>query len=350
VGTAGNQAGAATSAAGTAGQNLILNELGTGTSGISSAAGTGAANVNTATTGANSTLTNALGAQTNNLNPYLTTGAAGTTAYQNLLAQGFQAPTAAQAAATPGEQFQMQQGAQLLQQQAAANGGVDTGGELEALTQYGQNVASTYYQNAFNNAESVYNTNLAAAQGAIGTGLTASGQFNQATQNATNQVANNTIGAATYGSNLNFQGATTNAHLEAGAGNSAAGLGLNAATTAGNQNLSGTEAASNLFMQGAQGTAAGQLGQAQGYENALGGLATAANVFGGNYFSPYSSTAGSVGGSLFGGNTNPYGYLYGGGVNQPSAPPGTVSQELGQGYSPYQVPFSAPYVNSQPYA
>lgn len=280
VGTAGNQAAAATNNAGAAGVNEINNATAGAQAGVGGAVTQGQAGVSGAVTGANQLQQQTQSAEQGNLNPYLQTGTQGNTAEQSLLAQGFQDPTAAQAAATPGEQFQMQQGAQLLQQQAAAEGGVDTGGELKALTQYGQGVASTYYQNAVNNAAQAYGINLGAAQTAVGQGQTATGQLNQALQTSAGTQGANLTAGASENAGLGLTGATTAGGFGLSGGSNAASLGLNAATTAGNQNLGGTEAASNLFMQGATGTAAGQLGSSTALQNAAGGIANAA----GGYF------------------------------------------------------------------
>jgi hypothetical protein len=114
--------------------------------------------------------------------------------------QEFQAPTAAQAAATPGYQFQLQQGETALQNSAAAKGGLLSGNTAEALDQYSQGLASTNYQQTYNNALGQYQTaynqfqNNQANQynrlaGIAGTGQTAAGQLNSAGQAAAGNVA-----------------------------------------------------------------------------------------------------------------------------------------------------------------
>lgn len=70
----------------------------------------------------------------------------------------FQAPTAAQAEATPGYQFQLQQGLGALQNSAAGKGSLLSGRTLADLNNYAQGVASTNYQNVFNNALTGYQT------------------------------------------------------------------------------------------------------------------------------------------------------------------------------------------------
>lgn len=73
--------------------------------------------------------------------------------------QSFQAPTAAQAAATPGYQFAVQQGNKALQASAAARGGLLSGGTAKALDQYNQGLADTNYQQVYNNAFQNYQQN-----------------------------------------------------------------------------------------------------------------------------------------------------------------------------------------------
>lgn len=110
-----------------------------------------------------------------NYSPYLSAGAGATgtlaemlgTPGQGLLTpwtQTFTAPTADQAAQTPGYQFQLQQGEGALQNSAAAKGGLLSGRTLADMNTYAQGLASTNYQNTFNNAltqyQSAYNTFL----------------------------------------------------------------------------------------------------------------------------------------------------------------------------------------------
>ena len=111
----------------------------------------------------------------NTYSPWLTAGGAATGTLAQMLGtpgQGlltpwtttFTAPTAEQAAATPGYQFQLQQGEQAVQNSAAARGGLLSGQTLADMNNYAQGVASTNYQNVFNNSltqyESAYNTFL----------------------------------------------------------------------------------------------------------------------------------------------------------------------------------------------
>lgn len=70
--------------------------------------------------------------------------------------QNFQAPTADQARQTPGYQFALDQGTQAVQNSAAARGDLLSGNTATALTKYGQGLADTNYQQAYNNALQQY--------------------------------------------------------------------------------------------------------------------------------------------------------------------------------------------------
>jgi hypothetical protein len=125
----------------------------------------------------------------------------------------FQAPTNVTYQNDPGYQFRMQQGQKALEQSAAARGGALGGGELKALTQYGQNYGSNEYSNVYNRALQGYQANnqgyLANLQGLLGTaglGLQAAGlgvnANNAATAGITNAMTNygNASAAGTIGS------------------------------------------------------------------------------------------------------------------------------------------------------
>lgn len=70
----------------------------------------------------------------------------------------FNAPTADQAKATPGFQFEMDQGINAVQNSAAANGGALNSGTQKGIAGFAENLASTNYQQTYNNALSQYQT------------------------------------------------------------------------------------------------------------------------------------------------------------------------------------------------
>lgn len=102
-----------------------------------------------------------------NLDPYLTAGKSATGTLSDMLStpgkgllqnwtNTFQAPTAEEAAKTPGYQFQLKAGQDAIQNSAAAKGGLLSGGTLADLNNYSQGIASENYQNTFSNALSQY--------------------------------------------------------------------------------------------------------------------------------------------------------------------------------------------------
>jgi hypothetical protein len=178
-----------------------------------------------------------------NYSPYLQAGSTASntlssltgTPGQGLLTpwtQQFTAPTAAQAEATPGYQFQLQQGENAAQNSAAGQGSLLSGRTLASLNNYAQGTASTNYQNTFNNAQTQYQS-----------------AYNTFQNNQNNQYSR-LMGVA--------------------------GQGLQAASGAGNllSNLGGDQAS----LLGAQGAAqaAGTIGAANAWSGALGGVGNAA--------------------------------------------------------------------------
>lgn len=154
--------------------------------------------------------------------------------------QEFQAPTAAQAAQTPGYQFALQQGQQALQNSAAAKGGLLSGNTAEALDQYSQGLADSNYQQTYNNALGQYQTAYNQFQnnqantynrlaGLAGTGQTAAGQLNSAGQAAASNIGNisQTAGQQIGQSAQNAGAATASGYVgQANAINSGIGSGV----------------------------------------------------------------------------------------------------------------------------
>jgi hypothetical protein len=334
IGSSGaKKAGQTLANAGTQSQKT-LNDVTQTQSGFVSAAGaTGQQTIDTGKNQANATLYGVNQAEQGNLNPYLTAGTAGINAFSNAIAPGgslttqFTAPTAAQAMATPGLQFQMQQGNEAIERSAAAGGSLGSGGTAKALDQYSQGLASTYYQNAYNNALQSFQTNrnnqFQDLSTMAGIGLTSTGMSNQAFQNYGNLTSANTMNAS----------------------NAEANMGLGTAQFNANLNQSGTEAGLGYYMQGQQGLAAGQMGASNAWQGALGGVA---NVAGQQY-------AISQGISPYGGG---YGASYGGGYGGP-VPPGATMATPSGGYGggapstydgPTSVPSGNPVTSSTPWS
>jgi hypothetical protein len=231
--------------------NTNVNNAGTtAISGVNAATGTANAGIGAGVASGNTTLANTLAGQTSNLSPYLATGQTGANGLTSLAANPNQFSfTPGDLSQDPGYQFQLSQGQSAITNQASASGLANGGNTLRALTQFGQGLAGTEYQNAFNRANTTFNTNQNATlrdlTAAAGAGLNASGQLNSVTSNAGNQIsantiagagaqAGNTLGAATYAGNTDTSLSQYLASLGLQGSEYSAGLGLQGATTAGN--------------------------------------------------------------------------------------------------------------------
>jgi hypothetical protein len=160
--------------------------------------------------------------------------------------QSFQAPTEAQAAATPGYQFAVDQATQQLQNSAAGRGGLLTGGTAKALDQYTQGLADTNYQQVYNNQFQNYLQN-----------------YQQFQQNQANQY-NRLSGLA-------------------GIGQWAAGTGVGALGQASGLESSvlgqSGQSVANLYGQAGGAQASGTVGAANAWNSALGGIGNAAQNY-----------------------------------------------------------------------
>lgn len=104
----------------------------------------------------------------------------------------FSAPTLAEAEQMPGYKFQLEQGTNAIDQNAAATGSLLSGNTGKALTDYGQGLASTDYGNLYNQALNTYMTNY--------------GVWNSDTTNRVNRLQNLANLGANTAANLGTQG------------------------------------------------------------------------------------------------------------------------------------------------
>lgn len=242
------------------------------TSGVYDAANNCNQTIGACVTAANQGLGTTLSNQTTQLQPYLNAGAAGATQLQNYAASAPKfdfTPTQAQLEATPGYQFQLQQGKEGIVNTAAAQGLNNSGNTAKALDKYASDLASANYEQAFQNAQSQFQTNQNATLQNLGAltnaGLAASGQYNTAAQNAGNLQAANTVGGAAQ------QAANT-----VGAGTYAGNTATSLAEFLSNLQTQGSEYTGNLGLQGA--INAGNLGVGAAGAQAGGDLGKSAVV------------------------------------------------------------------------
>ena len=111
----------------------------------------------------------------------------------------------------PSYQFRMDQGVKALDRSAAASGNIRSGAQDKALLNYGQNLASTEYGNAFNRALTTYNTNMSKQQSLAGIGQSATNAVASMGQNTANNISNNTMSSTNSINALNQNAANAQA-------------------------------------------------------------------------------------------------------------------------------------------
>jgi len=117
---------------------------------------------------------------------------------------------------TPGYQFQLQQGQEALDRKAAAGGGFYSGAALKASQGFGQNLASTTFDNEYNRAFNAFQTDRANTlnplQALAGQGQTAANVTSGVQQSSGNALSNlyTGLGNAQAGASIAKGNAITN--------------------------------------------------------------------------------------------------------------------------------------------
>tara|TARA_R110002126_G_scaffold243510_1_gene386630 strand:- start:3174 stop:3866 length:693 start_codon:yes stop_codon:yes gene_type:complete len=96
----------------------------------------------------------------------------------------------------PGYGFRLAEGQKALERNAAARGGLISGGALKAATRFGQDMGSQEYTNAFNRYQIERNARLGPLQSLAGFGQTSVNQLGQAGQNYATNAGNLMTGGA----------------------------------------------------------------------------------------------------------------------------------------------------------
>lgn len=135
--------------------------------------------------------------------------------------------TAADMKTDPGYDFRMQEGQKALERSAAAKGGLQSGGTLKALSDYGQNTASSEYQNAYNRFNADRDRRFGRLSSLAGIGQTATGAVDAAGSNYAGNAGSNMIGAANAAGAAGIAGANAWGNAAAGVGNNLSGLANN---------------------------------------------------------------------------------------------------------------------------
>lgn len=99
----------------------------------------------------------------------------------------------------PGYGFRLSEGQKALERNAAARGGLISGGALKAAQRYGQEMGSQEYTNAFNRYQTERNARLNPLQSLAGVGQTATNQLGQFGAQNAGAMGNYMTGAAAAG-------------------------------------------------------------------------------------------------------------------------------------------------------
>jgi hypothetical protein len=160
----------------------------------------------------------------NILNPYASAGMAGTEALTQMATNPAKF-TYADYANDPAFQFEMDQGTNAINHSAAARGLASSGNVLKDLTRFGQGLAATYYNDAFNRYMQGRGLQQAAATTLAGQGLNAAGQQANNYMNTGQYVGNTGMDVANFFANFGLQGQNLAAGYRV-AGQNARGAGL----------------------------------------------------------------------------------------------------------------------------
>jgi hypothetical protein len=261
----GQAAGSVNTAVGNANPILAAagNAAGTGVTNAATTAGTGATTAaGNAATGVNA----AAGTANNYLDPYISSGSTATQDLSNLTHAGFHFD-ASNLANTPGYQFALQQGLRGVNAGMAAGGLAGSGAAMKAGGQFAEGLASSTYNQQYQNALEGYKTNVTSLLPGAQMGLQAGGTAGTNLLNAAQYGGSTGIQAAEYGGTAGMQGAqyAGNAGMWAG-GQQASNL-VNAGVYTGNTQIGSGNA-----------IAQGDLGAASSWNNMLTGIGNAGNT------------------------------------------------------------------------
>jgi hypothetical protein len=142
--------------------------------------------------------------------PYATAGAEGMASLRDMVGRGGFKFNPGDLTQEPGYQFELQQGQNAIQSNAASRGGLLSGATLKALQKYGIDLASTKYGEAYNRAKSIYDTNFQGAYNLAGMGQSAANNISNIRSNRGTATGNIYTGAGqnladiagSYGSNM----------------------------------------------------------------------------------------------------------------------------------------------------
>lgn len=187
-------------------ESLVGDAYGRSVDELGAASKTALGQTNDARDQANQTLQGGYDAQVQNLNPYLSAGQQGVQGladYAKANPQFSWDPTTNQN--DPAYQFRNKQAEESIANKASLKGLLSSGNFAKDIADYSTGSAAQYENDDFSRALSTFKTNQDSTLGVLGTlaglGTTATGQFNQATQNSTGLQSKNTTDAGTANAN-----------------------------------------------------------------------------------------------------------------------------------------------------
>lgn len=158
--------------------------------------------------------------------PWLTAGKDSLAQLSALMAPGGELTrkfSAADFEADPGYQFQLAEGEQAANRAAAARGGYNSGRTLKELLRYGQGLANTTYQDAYNRYNTDQSNLYNRLAGIAGTGQTAATTLGNAGANYAANVGNTLTGGANAQAASRIAGANARTSGYMGAANAITG-------------------------------------------------------------------------------------------------------------------------------
>jgi hypothetical protein len=254
---------------------------------IGAAADTAAGNVNAATAAGQTGINSAVGAGQGRidtatgqaigyLDPYMQAGGQSLSTLMSGLAPGGDLnktfTTADMQAYDPGYSFRMDQAAKALQGSAAARGGALGGGVLRSLTGLSQNLASSEFGNAEARFRNQQNDRFSRLDSLVNLGASSANQAGGYAMTGANEAANLGLTGANESANLGLSGASTAGGFTTGAAQQMANNAINTYGKVG-----------DYMTGGAAAQAAGQVGSANAWNGALGGIANTAGQVGQYY-------------------------------------------------------------------
>jgi len=158
---------------------------------------------------ADQTQMNMYNSTTQTLSPYVAAGNSALNTVQSDLAPGgslAQNFTLSDLQVDPGYLFDLQQGNQAIQRSAAANGTLNSGGTLKAISNYTTGLASNEINNAYNRYTTDQTNQYNRLMGLVGTGEAAAGLQASANQSTGANIAQTQLATTTAAGNATAAG------------------------------------------------------------------------------------------------------------------------------------------------